>query len=83
MTTSQAKQKSLGKWESITTGIRPGSTKNADGTVKPFYLTRKFTFLPNDKFELTVTSFADPYGKLALAKMEIKGHAEFDLVRLL
>jgi hypothetical protein len=77
MTAEQTKQQSLGKWESITTEIRPSSTKNADGTLKPFYLARKFTFLPEDKFELSVTNFADPYGKIALAKMEIKGHTEW------
>jgi len=77
MTTEQIKQKSVGSWESITTEIRPGNSKNADGTLKPFYLTRKFIFLQNDKFELTVTNFADPYGKLPLAKMEIKGHTEW------
>jgi len=77
MSIEQVQQKSLGSWESITTEIRPSNTKNADGTLKPFYLTRKFTFLPNDKFELTVTNFADPYGKAPLAKMEIKGHTEW------
>jgi hypothetical protein len=77
MAVEQVKEQSLGNWESIATEIRPSNTKNADGTLKPFYLTRKFTFLPNDKFELTVTNFADPYGKVALAKMEIKGHTEW------
>jgi len=77
MAIEQVKQQSLGNWESIATEIRPSNTKNADGTLKPFYLTRKFTLLPNDKFELIVTNFADPYGKVALAKMEIKGHTEW------
>ncbi|UIR56770.1 hypothetical protein LZQ00_02880 [Sphingobacterium sp. SRCM116780] len=77
MTIEQTKQKSLGNWESITTEIRPSNSKNPDGTLKPFYLTRAFTFLPHDKFELTVTNFADPYGKMPLAKMEIKGHTEW------
>lgn len=77
MTIEQTRAASLGNWESISTEIRPGSSKNADGTLKPFYLTRKFSFLTGDKFELTVTNFADPYGKLPLAKMEIKGHIEW------
>ncbi len=77
MTIEQCKKQSLGNWESITTEIRPSSTKNPDGTLKPFYLTRKFAFLPNDKFELTVANFADPFGKVPLAKMEIKGHTEW------
>jgi hypothetical protein len=72
MTIEETKNQSLGNWESMATEIRPGNTKNADGTLKPFYLTRKFTFLPNDKFELTVTNFADPYGKAPLAKWKLK-----------
>ena len=77
MTAEQTKEQSLGKWESVAIEIRPSNTKNPDGTLKPFYLTRKFTFLPNDKFELTVTSYVDPFGEVALAKMDIKGHTEW------
>jgi hypothetical protein len=77
MTTDELKKAALGHWESIAPEVRPSSTKNPDGTLKPFYLNRKFTFLPNDKFELAVTNFADPYGKVPLTKMEIKGHTEW------
>lgn len=71
------KQQALGNWESITPEIRPSSSKNPDGTLKPFYLTRKFAYQAEDRFELTVTNYADPYGKVPLAKMEIKGHTEW------
>lgn len=77
MTLEQIKQQALGKWESITTEIRPSSAKNPDGTLKPLFLSRKFTLLPADKFELLVTTFADPNGKMPLAKMAIKGHMEW------
>ncbi|MDB5143404.1 MAG: hypothetical protein JWQ66_2117 [Mucilaginibacter sp.] len=77
MTAELVKKSSLGAWESIAPEVRPSSTKNPDRTLKPFYLTRKFTFLPGDKFELTLTNFADPYGKIALARLEIKGHTEW------
>jgi hypothetical protein len=77
MTVEQVKQQSLGTWESISNEIRPSNQKNADGTLKPLYMRRKFTFLPNDKFELIATTSADPYGKMPLAKMEIKGHIEW------
>lgn len=77
MTVEQTKQASLGKWVSLSPEIRPSNTKNADGTLKPFYLTRAFTFLPDNTFELIVTNFADPYGKVPLAKLEIKGHTEW------
>lgn len=77
MTVEKIKQESLGNWESIAVEMRPSSAKNVDGTLKPFYLIREFVFLPNDKFELIVTNFADPYGKVPLAKMEIKGHTDW------
>jgi hypothetical protein len=73
----QIKKMSLGKWESIASEVRPSSTKNADGTLKPFYLTRRFTLLDDDSFELLVTNFADPYAKIPITKMSIKGHVEW------
>lgn len=74
MTLEQIKHASIGKWKSITTEVRPSAQKNADGTLLPFYLTREFTYEEGDKFELIVTSFADPYGKVALMKMNIRGN---------
>jgi hypothetical protein len=74
MTTEQTKQFMLGgQWISIAPEIRPSGTKNADGSIKPFYLTRQFKYLADDKFELLVINFADPYGKVPLAKMLISG----------
>ena len=77
MTTDQLKNTSIGHWESISVEIRPSSSKNTDGNLKPFYLTRDFNFLPEDKFELIVTNYADPFGKIPLAKMFIKGHIQW------
>ena len=77
MTTDQLKNASIGNWQSIAVEVRPGNTKNADGTLKPFYLTRNFTFSPGDEFELVVTNYADPFGKMPLAKMFIKGHIQW------
>lgn len=77
MTTEDVKKYVLGKWESITPEIRPSSSKNNDGTLRPFYLSRKFTGLADDKFELIVTTFADPFGKVPLAQMTLKGHMEW------
>ena len=62
-----------GNWTSIAPEIRPSSIKNADGTLKPFYLTRVFKYISGDKFELLVTNSADAYGKLPLVKLNIKG----------
>ncbi|MDP9042939.1 MAG: hypothetical protein M3N30_13235 [Bacteroidota bacterium] len=77
MNAEQVKKASLGKWESIAPEVRPGNTKNADGTLKPFYLTRKFTLLDDDTFELLVNNLADPYAKIPIAKMIIRGHIEW------
>ena len=68
MTTDQLKNTSIGHWESITVEVRPSNTKNVDGTLKPFYLRRDFTLLPEDRFELAVTNYADPLGKLPWQK---------------
>jgi hypothetical protein len=74
MTTEEIKQFiEGGEWKSIAPEIRPSSIKNADGSIKPFYLTRTFKYLPGDKFELTVINSADAYGKVPLAKMFIRG----------
>ncbi len=77
MTLEQTQLQSLGNWQSVAPEIRPSNAKNTDHTLKPFYLTRKFTFFSNDKFELVVTNFADAYGKVPLARMDIKGHVEW------
>ena len=77
MTTDEIKAKALGHWESIAPEIRPSSAKNNDGTPKPFYLTRSFTYYPEDRFELIVTNNADPYGTTPLCKMVIEGHLEW------
>jgi hypothetical protein len=77
MTTDQVMNASLGNWKSITVEVRPGNTKNTDGSLKPFYLTRDFILSSEDKFELIVTNYADAFGKMLLAKMAIKGHIEW------
>jgi len=73
MTLEQIKQNILGEWVSIAPEVRPSILKNADGSAKPFYLTRTFTYLAGDKFELEIINFADAYGKIPLVKMMIKG----------
>jgi hypothetical protein len=74
MNLDQLKQSLAGDWVSIAPEIRPGAAKNPDGTLKPFYLKRDFKYLPDDGFELTIVNSADPYGKVPLARILIKGH---------
>jgi len=71
---TKVKQAMLGNWESIAPEVRPSAAKNADGTIKPFYLKRAFKYLPSDRFELEVVNSADPYGAVPLARIKIGGH---------
>ena len=71
---TKIKQAMLGNWESIAPEVRPSAAKNADGTLKPFYLKRAFKYLPSDRFELEVVNSADPYGAVPLARIKIGGH---------
>jgi len=63
-----------GRWASIAPELRPSTIKSAEGSIKPFYLTRLFTYDPTDLFELEIVNFADPFGKVPLSKMLLKGH---------
>src|SRR5260221_4207546 len=74
MSLEQTKQSLLGQWVSIAPEIRPSAAKNADGSLRPFYLTRDFKYLGEDRFELTIVNTADPYGKPPLARIYLRGH---------
>ena len=71
---AKVKETMLGNWESIAPEVRPSAAKNADGSLKPFYLKRAFKYLPSDRFELEVVNSADPYGAVPLARIKIVGH---------
>ena len=72
--TAKIKEAMLGDWESIAPEVRPTASKNADGSLKPFYLKRAFKYLPSDRFELEIVNSADPYGAVPLARIKIGGH---------
>ena len=63
-----------GAWVSIAPELRPSTSKNLDGSIKPFYLTRAFQYAADDTFELEIINSADPYGKIRLVRILIKGH---------
>jgi hypothetical protein len=63
-----------GEWVSIAPEVRPSAIKNADGSLKPFYLTRAFKYAADDTFELDIINSADAYGKIPLVRIVIKGH---------
>ncbi|HET6256530.1 MAG TPA: hypothetical protein VFE32_20815 [Puia sp.] len=77
MNADQVKKASIGKWASIAPEVRPSNSKNPDGTLKPFYLTRAFTLSEDNSFELLVKNLADPFGNVSIAEMSIKGHIEW------
>jgi hypothetical protein len=72
MSTDALKSSLAGTWLSLAPEIRP--SKNPDGTIKPLFLSRAFVYQSDDRFELTVTNFADPFGKVTIAKIDIAGH---------
>lgn len=47
----EVQKQSIGNWKSITTEVRPSRSKNEDGTLKPFYLSREFSFFPDNTFQ--------------------------------
>jgi hypothetical protein len=69
---AKVKEAMLGNWESIAPEIRP--SKNPDGSMKPFFLTRAFKYLPDARFELDVVNSADSFGAVPLARIKIIGH---------
>jgi len=76
MTLEETKRALVGEWASLTPEVRPSASKNPDGTLKPFYLSRVFKYLGEDRFELTTDVWADPYGKVAVAKVHLRGHVK-------
>ena len=77
MNVEQIKQALAGRWVSIAPEIRPSAAKNPDGTLKPFYLQRDFTYGEGDRFELAIINSADPNGKVPLARIVITGHVQW------
>jgi hypothetical protein len=78
MTTEEIKHFIMnGEWVSLTPEIRPSIAKNADGSLKPFYLIRAFKYLEGDKFELAVINYADAYGRVPLVKLNLKGNMKW------
>ena len=74
MDLEQTKQALVGQWKSLAPEIRPSASKNPDGTLKPFYLKRDFSYFAGDRFELAILNSADPYGAVPLVRILIKGH---------
>ena len=63
-----------GEWVSMTPELRPFEDRTGTGKIAPFYVSRNFKYLLNDRFEGTITSYGDPYGQMALVKFVFKGH---------
>jgi hypothetical protein len=77
MTLQQLKQTlAKSQWTSFAVELRP-STIASQGSIKPFYCFREFDYPDSDTFNLLFTSYADPYGKIPLALMTIRGHVRY------
>lgn len=63
-----------GEWVSIAPELRPFEDRTGTGRIAPFYVSRSFKYFEDDTFEGTITSFADPYGKIPLVRFVFKGH---------
>jgi hypothetical protein len=74
MSLEQTKLALRGEWASIAPELRPSATKNPDGSLKAFYLTRAFKALGDDRFELAIVNSADPFSKIPLGRIELRGH---------
>ena len=74
MSVEQTKQALRGEWVSLAPEVRPSATRNPDGSLRPFYLTRDFKYLGDDRFDLTIVNSADPYGKAPLTRIYLRGH---------
>lgn len=77
MSIEKIKQDLIGEWVSLAPELRPSVQKNADGSAKPFYLSRAFVYGADDRFALTVVNYADAYGNVPLARILIKGHMQW------
>src|SRR5258706_13320419 len=67
MNVEQIKEALVGDWVSVAPEVRPSANKNADGTLKPFYLKREFKYLAGDRFELNIVNSPDPTGAWPIA----------------
>ena len=76
-TLADVKSFALGSWESISIELRPSEDRTGAGTVLPVRLTRRFDYLPNDRFVGTIRMFADDYGQVPLMEFEFKGRLEW------
>lgn len=63
-----------GEWTSITTELRPFEDRLGTGKIQPFYVNRIFKYFPKDRFEGTIISSADPFGRLPIVQFTFKGH---------
>lgn len=72
-TLDDLKRDLLGDWISLAPEVRPSAARNPDGSLRPFHLTRAFTALPGDRFELTIVNAADALARTPLARIFLRG----------
>ncbi|MEM9998372.1 MAG: hypothetical protein AAF809_11775 [Bacteroidota bacterium] len=64
----------LGTWVSLAVELRPTEDRTGSGQIEPTYLTRVFTYGPDDTFTGVIRMFGDNYGTLPLFEFAFEGH---------
>lgn len=77
MSLEQTRERLIGRWISFANEVRPSANKNPDGTLRPLFMTRDFSYAQPDAFKLLITTSADPSGRVPLATIEIHGHMQW------
>lgn len=73
-TLEEVKTFALGEWISLSLELRPAEDRTGQGIVQPTRLTRRFRYLPDDRFEGRITLFMDDLGQAPLMRFEFRGH---------
>lgn len=66
-----------GEWTSLSVELRPFEDRLGTGKIQPFYVKRNFKYFEGDRFEGSITSYADPFGQIPLVKFTFKGHTNW------
>ncbi|MEM7416079.1 MAG: hypothetical protein AAF389_11320 [Gemmatimonadota bacterium] len=63
----------VGRWSSLSIELRPTEDRAGRGVIEPTYLTRDFTYRPDDTFVGIIRMFGDDYGHVPLLEFEFAG----------
>ena len=67
----------IGEWKSLSVELRPTEDRTGAGNITPSFLTRVFTYTPEQTFSGIITMYGDNYAQLPLFEFEFKGHLKW------